>query len=268
VLRTRLATAAVAIPALWMIVWWFPRWAFAGFVLAVVVVGLGEFMAMAIPRHPRVRAAGIVVGTGVGIAVVAGPPWPSLAVGAAFVVGMLHAFRPGVVLARAVPRVAVWLFGVLYVGFLLPHVVLLRDVRPDGARWVLFVLFTAMGSDSGGYFSGRAFGRHRLLPGVSPKKTVEGALGSGVGAAIVAILCQIILLPERGLPQLLVLAVTVSALGQFGDLCESAMKRAFTVKDSGWIVPGHGGILDRLDSLLLPFLGAYCYVSLAYGTGL
>lgn len=266
-LRTRLATAAVAIPALWAIVWWFPRWAFAGFVLAVVVVGTGEFMAMAIPRHPRLRAAGVVVGGALGASVMAGPPWPSAWVAAAFVVGMAHALRPGAVLGRAVPRAAVWLFGVFYVGYLIPHVVLLRDIEPDGARWVLFVLFTAMGSDSGGYFGGRAFGRHPLLPGVSPKKTVEGAVGSALGAAVLAVVCRVVLLPLRPLGELLALAVVVSALGQFGDLCESALKRAFTVKDSGWIVPGHGGILDRLDSLVLPFVVAHWYVSLVHGVG-
>lgn len=266
-LRTRLATAAVAIPALWVIVWAFPRWAFAAFVLGVVVVGLGEFMAMALPGHPRFRLAGILAGTGVGAAVVAGPPWLSAALAGAFVVGMAHALRPGAVLERAVPRVALWLFGVLYVGLLIPHVVLLRDVDPDGWRWVLFVLFTSMGSDTGGYFGGRAFGRRPLLPGVSPKKTVEGAVGSGVGAAMVAALCHVVFLPWRPWTELLALGVTVSALGQFGDLSESALKRAFAVKDSGWIVPGHGGILDRLDSLVLPFVAAYHYVALVLGTG-
>jgi phosphatidate cytidylyltransferase len=267
VLKTRLATAAIAIPALWLIVWGFPRWAFAAFILAVVVIGLGEFMAMAIPGHPRLRMAGIVFGTALGAAVMAGPPWPSVALSGAFVVGMAHALRPGAVLGRAVPRVAVWLLGVVYVGFLIPHVVLLRDVVPDGWRWVLFVLFTSMGSDTGGYFGGRAFGRHPLLPGVSPSKTVEGALGSGVGAAVLAILCHAVFLPGRPWLELLVLGVIVSALGQIGDLCESALKRAFTVKDSGWIVPGHGGILDRLDSLVLPFVAAYQYVALAQGAG-
>lgn len=267
-LKTRLATAAVAIPTLWLIVWAFPRWAFAAFVLAVVVVGLGEFMAMALPGHPRVRRAGIVVGTALGASVMAGPPWPSAVLAVALVVGMAHALRPGAVLARAVPRVAVWLLGVLYVGFLIPHVVLLRDAEPDGWRWVLFVLFTSMGSDTGGYFGGRAFGRRLLLPGVSPSKTVEGALGSGVGAAALAMLCHVVFLPEPSWRELLVLGVMVSALGQFGDLCESAMKRAFTVKDSGWIVPGHGGILDRLDSLVFPFVAAYHYVALARGVGL
>lgn len=267
-LKTRLATAAVAIPALWMMVWWLPRWAFAGFVLAVVLVGLGEFMAMAFPRHPRMRMAGIVVGGALGAGVMRGEGAASAVLGLAFVVGMAHALRPGAVLARAVPRIAVWLFGLLYVAFLLPHVVLLRELQPDGPRWVLFVLFTSMGADTGGYFGGRAFGRRPLLPGVSPSKTVEGAVGAAVGGAVLAVLCHVVFLPTLSIWEVLALGVAVSVLGQFGDLGESAIKRAFAVKDSGWIVPGHGGILDRLDSLVFPFVAAYHYVSIAKGGGL
>lgn len=267
-LTTRLATAAVAIPALWLIVWAFPRWAFGTFVLGVVVIGLGEYMAMALPRHPRLRAAGIAVGTVLAVAVIGGGPWPVAALGAAFVVGMAHALRPGAVLGRAVPRAAVWLLGVVYVGLFIPHVVLLRELGPDGWRWVLFVLFAAMGSDSGGYFAGRAFGRRLLLPSVSPKKTVEGAVGSALGGAVVALVCRGVFLSTASVLEAVVLGLTISVLGQFGDLCESALKRAFTVKDSGWIVPGHGGILDRLDSLVLPFVAAYYYVVASHGPGL
>lgn len=266
-LTTRLATAAVAIPALWGIVWGFPASWFAGFVLLVVALGLAEYMAMAAPRHPRLRWAGVAVGVGVAVAVMAGSPWPLAALGGAFGVAMLHALRPGVVLSRAVPRVGVWLLGVIYVGIFVPHVVLLREAGSDGWRWVLFVLFSAMGSDTGGYFGGRAFGRRPLLVEVSPAKTVEGAAGSVAGALVIAALCRLVFLPERPWPETLALGAVVSLLGQFGDLCESAIKRAFKVKDSGWIVPGHGGILDRLDSLVLPFVATYHYVALIGGGG-
>jgi phosphatidate cytidylyltransferase len=147
------------------------------------------------------------------------------------------------------------------VGFFVPHVVLLRS-HPDGWRWVLFTVYVAMGSDSGGYFTGRAWGRHKLLPAVSPSKTIEGALGGVAGAMVVALLCHVVFFPGLGLAEALGLGAAISLLAQVGDLCESALKRAFGAKDSGWIIPGHGGILDRLDSLLFPFVFAHYWAAL------
>jgi phosphatidate cytidylyltransferase len=116
-----------------------------------------------------------------------------------------------------------------------------------------------MGSDSGGYVAGRFLGRHKLAPAISPSKTIEGAVGAVLGAMLIAWFCSAVFFDRRPLPVAVVLAVVISALAQFGDLCESALKRAFGAKESGWIIPGHGGILDRLDSLLFPFVFAYYY---------
>ena len=261
-LRTRLATALVAIPALWLIVWqlWSP--AFAGFILLVTGVAVAEYAAMALPGHPRYRVLAVCMGVVVAAGVMKGPPWTSAALAAALVVGMLHPLRPGVALGPAVQRLGVWWLGVTYLGFLLPHVVLLRESSPDGWRWLLFAIFVTMGSDTGGYFGGRLWGRRKLLPGVSPAKTIEGAVSSVLGAAVVAVLCGLFVIPPLGGIEAIGLAAIVSVLAQLGDLGESALKRAFGVKDSGWIIPGHGGILDRLDSLLLPFVFLYHYVAL------
>jgi phosphatidate cytidylyltransferase len=131
-----------------------------------------------------------------------------------------------------------------------------------GWRWVLFTVFVAMGSDSGGYFTGRYLGRHKLAPAISPSKTVEGAIGAVAGAMLIAAVCRLAFIPALGAREAVVLGGVVSILAQFGDLCESALKRAFGAKDSGWIIPGHGGILDRLDSLLFPVVFAYYYALL------
>ena len=120
-----------------------------------------------------------------------------------------------------------------------------------------------MGSDTGGYGAGRAFGRHKLAPAVSPGKTVEGALGGLTGAMAVAMLCRVLFFDALGRGEALALGAMISLLAQFGDLCESALKRAFGAKDSGWIIPGHGGILDRLDSLLFPVVFTYYYAVLS-----
>jgi phosphatidate cytidylyltransferase len=264
-LSTRLATAALAIPALWVIIQYLPPWLFAGFIVAVTAVGLHEYFAMALAAHPIERAAGLAWGLLVAATVVSRRPelWgAALALGV--VGGLMIAVVRGTDLAGAVQRLGLTLLGVLYVGFFLPHVVLLRG-GAYGWRWVLFAVLVAMGSDSGGYFAGRALGRHQLAPAVSPSKTVEGVLGGMVGAALVASLGRWIFFPALGGGEALALAVVISLLAQLGDLGESALKRAFGVKDSGWIIPGHGGILDRLDSILFPVVFAYYYAAFPRG---
>ena len=259
-LRTRLVTAAIALPALWLIVWrlWQPL--FAVFVLLVIAVAAMEYAAMALPQQRG--AAWLLLGAtqAVAVGLLAQGPWPGVVLGASFLVALLLPLAAPHDLTGSVQRAALWWFGVAYVGFLLPHGVLLRASSPHGWCWVLFVIFVAMGSDTGGYFGGRWFGRHKLFPAVSPAKTVEGAMGSLVGAIIVAVACRLVFFGTVDLETGLGLPVAVSVLAQCGDLCESALKRAFGVKDSGWIVPGHGGILDRLDSLLLPFVFLYYWV--------
>jgi phosphatidate cytidylyltransferase len=143
----------------------------------------------------------------------------------------------------------------------MPHTILMREL-PSGARLALalFTIAAVFGSDTGGYFAGRSSGRP-LLPEVSPKKTVEGSIGGLFGAMLAALLMHALLHPTRSAGEAIGLGLMLSVLAQFGDLCESALKRAFGAKDSGWIIPGHGGILDRLDSLLFPFVFTYYYAA-------
>jgi phosphatidate cytidylyltransferase len=261
-LRTRLATAAIAIPALWLIVRFLPPPLFAGFIMAVVAVGLFEYFSMALPDHPLERAAGLLWGLVIAGGVAARRPelWGA---GLAFAVisGLIFPLARPADLAGAVQRLGLSLLGVLYVGFFMPHVVLLR-AGGTGWPWVLFTVFTAMGSDTGGYLSGRALGRHKLAPSISPSKTVEGAIGALVGAVLIAAICRLLFFADLGGAEAVGLGLAISVLAQFGDLCESVLKRAFGAKDSGWIIPGHGGILDRLDSLLFPVVFAYYYAVL------
>ncbi|HZP39960.1 MAG TPA: phosphatidate cytidylyltransferase [Candidatus Binatia bacterium] len=264
-LRTRLATAAVAIPALWLVVQYLWAPLFNGFILAVVMLALLEYFAMAMPEHALDRAFGIAWGTVVAAAVLwrrqevwgAGLALSGIG-GLAFL--LLHESD----LKGGVHRLGLTLLGVLYLGFFTPHVVLVRSL-PDGWRWLLFTVFVAMGSDSGGYFTGRAIGRHPLAPAISPSKTREGVVGAVAGAMLVAWLCRMAFLDTVGSREALVLGTAISLLAQLGDLCESALKRAFGAKDSGWIIPGHGGILDRLDSLLFPVVFTYYYAAVPRG---
>ena len=149
--------------------------------------------------------------------------------------------------------------GILYVGWLLSYLVALR--LDAGRSWLFFTLFTTFGSDTAAYFVGRTLGRHQLAPSISPKKTWEGAVGGVFGAIIISLL---FLLPTPlNLPlnygQAIILGLLVSIFGQFGDLAESLLKRNMGAKESGRLMPGHGGLLDRMDSIVFAGVVVYLY---------
>lgn len=140
-------------------------------------------------------------------------------------------------------------FGVVWVGGGLAHLVALRDVPHDGRLLILTVLFTVFADDTGAYFVGRLLGRHKLAPSISPGKSIEGFVGGTVIAVAVAFFC----LYDQGVLAIwesLVFGLVVAIASTLGDLFESAVKRDLGVKDSGRLLGGHGGVLDRVDSLL------------------
>ncbi|MEE8419775.1 MAG: phosphatidate cytidylyltransferase [Dehalococcoidales bacterium] len=161
-------------------------------------------------------------------------------------------------------KMASWVWtivGVIYIGWLLSHLVAMRDIG-EGRNWVLFILFITFASDTAAFFTGNAIGRHKLAPGISPGKTWEGAIGGICGAVVVSLLFT---LPSPlsvpiGWGQAIVLGLLGSLFGQLGDLVESLFKRRMGVKDSSNMVPGHGGFLDRLDSLLFGGAAVYYYI--------
>lgn len=154
----------------------------------------------------------------------------------------------------------VWtIAGILYVGWLLSFLVALR--LDAGRDWVFFALFTTFGSDTAAFFVGRALGRHRLAPNISPNKTWEGAIAGVFGAIIVSLLFTLptpLSLP-LGYGQAILLGLLVSVFGQFGDLAESLLKRNMGVKESGKLIAGHGGFLDRMDSVVFAGIVVYLY---------
>ncbi len=149
------------------------------------------------------------------------------------------------------------IFGILYVPVLLSLAVLIRN-GDDGFRWIFFILFMVFPGDIGAYYIGSLFGKHKLCPAVSPGKTIEGALGGFAVSFAAACLFRYFFLPNLPLGPCILLFVLIGVAGPFGDLFESILKRHANIKDSGGIMPGHGGILDRIDALLFAIpIGAY-----------
>ena len=147
--------------------------------------------------------------------------------------------------------------GILYVGWLLSHLVALRGLDA-GREWVLLALFATFGSDTIAFFVGRALGRHKLAPRISPGKTWEGAVAGVFGAIIVGLIFTTFMSISYG--QAILLGLLLSVFGQLGDLVESLLKRNMGVKDSGSLIPGHGGFLDRIDSVVFAGVVVYYYV--------
>ena len=131
---------------------------------------------------------------------------------------------------------------------------------PRGLPWIFFLLAVNYAGDTAAYYVGRTWGRHLLSPSVSPKKTIEGSLGGLAANGLVAWIFQQTLFPGLAAWEILLLAGGIGILGQFGDLTESLLKRASRFKDSGTLFPGHGGFLDRVDSLLFPAPLLYVYI--------
>jgi len=159
----------------------------------------------------------------------------------------------------------VWtLAGMLYMGWMLGHYVMLRQLD-DGRELVILVLFTTFACDTSAYFVGRSWGKHRMTPTISPHKTWEGAIGGFAGAVAAALALRYLLsLGDWSLPLSYVEAIGVGCLvgvaAQLGDLLESLLKRRAGVKDSGNVLPGHGGVLDRIDSLVFTGVIVYYFV--------
>lgn len=148
------------------------------------------------------------------------------------------------------------LLGVLYIGYGFHYMAATRLLEPDGLFWTLLIFVCIWATDSGAYFAGMAFGRNKLWPAISPNKTVEGALGGLVLSVVVAVVFSYYRTDALSIPQAVVLGGAIGVVGQLGDLMQSAYKRVKGIKDSGTLLPGHGGVLDRTDSwiIVFPFL--------------
>ena len=254
-------TAAVGLPLLILFISKAPPGLFGGLLCLLVAIGLHEFYSMALPRE-RQSEARLAIAIGVTLAAtVLLCPHPAAGQGAlvAAVLALTILFLFRYRTLEAVGRdLALTSFGLFYVPLLLTHAGLMRQLE-HGREWVFLVLLIVMVSDSLAYFVGMALGRHRLYEAISPKKSIEGAVGGLAGGVLGALAAKLWLLPQLQGVDVLLLGIGVGAFSQVGDLAESMLKRSFGVKDSGTLFPGHGGLLDRLDSLLFAFPATYYY---------
>jgi len=251
-LRLRVATAGVGIPLLVWLVGWSPFYVFSGFFSLLTLAALWEFYAMVFPQHWFGRAVGILSGFGLAqltLAVGESTTANLFALALIFAFAALLCFRE--YLVHRLNRWSWSAIGGFYIGYLLPHLILLFG-QPNGRAWVFWLFLVVMAGDSAAYFIGRRFGSRKFAPRLSPGKTVEGACGYVVGAVLGGFVAAALAFERISWWEIFALSLAVSVLGQFGDLFESWIKRVHHVKDSGTLLPGHGGVLDRLDSLIFP----------------
>lgn len=251
-------TAVVALPLLILLVFKGGEFPFACFIALVSALGLAEFYRMALPDRKVESCLACVIGAVITLV----PLYASahlfpLLTALILLTAAVLLFRFNDI-RRAATEWALLAAGFLYVPLLLSQLLLVRS-EPHGVSWILLMLVIVMSGDSAAYYVGSTLGRHRLYPEVSPKKSVEGALGGLGGSILGAFIAKQLFFPQLGSMDCVATALLLGVLGQMGDLFESLLKRSCGVKDSGVIVPGHGGILDRLDSILFAAPAAYWY---------
>lgn len=159
---------------------------------------------------------------------------------------------------HAAAEISYAVLAFIYIPLSLMHLVLLRQ-SPYGIEWMFVIMLIVMTNDTAAYYTGSLFGKHRLYPQVSPKKSIEGAVGGLFGSIAGTLLARASFFPQLTITDVLLTAIIIGVVGQTGDLFESLLKRSFGVKDSGSIIPGHGGVLDRLDSIIFAAPITYYY---------
>lgn len=263
----------MALPVLIVLIW-FGFWPVTLFVIAATLLSLYELYDVLARGgyHPRVMT-GLLCGLVLCAAAALHPFLASDPTGFAFALAILLSLtielgqrdREGGLLGWALT-----LAGTVYVAWLFSHYILLSTIAAPalsgglisswvapGPAWIYTVLAITWLQDTGAYFVGRSFGRHRMAPYISPKKTWEGAAGGLLASLIAAIVCKALFGLPVSFAGMILLGVVGAVMGLIGDLAESFIKRQVNVKDAGQLIPGHGGLLDRLDSVL--FNGAALY---------
>lgn len=272
-LAKRFLTGIIAIPLLVALIGWGSENIFLIIVMLTAGLALIEFYKINLDSNEFGKALAVTVGlsliwciyyfkdslssfqtNGMGCFITWSIALITLAV---FMSMLLHLtlFPKNVILVKK-PLIAV--IGILYVGLFLSYLILIRS-GTDGKSWVFFTLLLVWFSDTGAYAVGKVLGKNNLFPVISPNKTIEGYLGGLAASLIAAFTCKAFFFKDISTTHCILLALGIGVMGQLGDLLESTFKRANNLKNSGNLLPGHGGMLDRIDSLLFvtPFVYYY-----------
>jgi phosphatidate cytidylyltransferase len=258
-LRQRLLSAAVFIPILLAIIWLGNPWLC---LLVAAVAALGSLELSRMATHGGWQPS-VVLGVAftlffIADAYFAEPIVTEILIPTAVVLPLLWLLLR----SRGEKTLANWLWtvgGIFYIGWMLGHFIPLRELE-QGRDWVILALFTTFAADSGAFLIGRAWGRHLMVPRISPGKTWEGTCAGLVSGIAAAVALNAILGLPIGYWQVSLLGFLIAAFANVGDLVESMLKRKAGVKDAGRLIPGHGGILDRLDSVVFTVVLVYYYV--------
>jgi len=254
----------IMVPPVIVLITLFPPFVLYLMVLLATFFGLREYTRLVLPNPKWVERA-VAIGLGLVLSVVISvgeiKQIPSFLAVALLILSVLF-MGISKDLSSTISKMGMVLFGTLFIGFLLAYVSLIRNMA-HGRLWVLFLIVTVWTGDISALLGGASFGRHKLYPKISPKKTFEGLAGAIFGSIIVALAFVMLFIPHMNKGTCILLAAGIGFFGQLGDFTESMLKRSAQVKDSGNLIPGHGGMLDRLDSFLFsaPFL-YYCLLYL------
>ncbi|MGA9769076.1 MAG: phosphatidate cytidylyltransferase [Blastocatellia bacterium] len=269
----RILTAICALPVLLYTVWSDIPYFFVALASIAILLALNEFYNLASKTNCRPfdfcgYAAALCV---IACFVINGLVWISAVMTALTIASLAIALSRPEEMNKSLASVAATVFGVVYVALLAGFLIGVRMIADDAGEMriphlasKLLTMFFAMVmlTDTGAYYTGRSIGRHKLAPRISPGKTIEGAVGGFIAAIITGPLCRLIFFPEIPLLHAALLGAAIGIIGQVGDLAESMLKRGSDVKDSGTLLPGHGGMLDRVDSILFcaPLLYYYARI--------
>ncbi len=253
---SRILISAAGIPlVLWLV--YLGGWPMFGLAAVATLVALHELYWMTRTLRPIVLAGYLGALAALLGATLGGAEWA--------LSGLLSTLLVAFVIKGGLSTVSVsvTLLGVAWIGLGLAHALLLRDIDEHGVLAVYTVLLAVWAGDAAAYFVGRLFGRHKLAPTVSPGKSWEGLI-AGTVATVAVTFIAVYEQSFLTIPESLVLGVVIAIVAPLGDLFESALKRDADVKDSGRLLAGHGGVLDRIDALLFAWVAAY-YVVVAFG---
>lgn len=254
----RWISGVIAVPILFAIIYYGSEITFAAFITVIIIGAVIEYNAMVFTRGVTwEKCQGLAAALLIPVAVFSGDVRIILAVVTFSILGIFilflltinnHSFD-----IIAVSKIVL---GIMYIPFMLSHFILLR-LSEDGILWIFFILVLAFSGDIMAFYIGRSMGKRKLLPLVSPGKTVEGTIGLLVGSVIGCLLFRYLLYLKLPIIHAATIGLLGGILGQLGDLCESTIKRASGIKDSGSFLIGHGGLLDRLDCLI--FIAPFVY---------